>query len=266
MVFNISKINDTGTEMTNNFSYERIDSPEKLWSYYREMFETGYVLDYLAAQAFLRLSPEEQAVVAVQAVHTPGGANSFSTAYRALTADEVRQMDLKDLDDLWENRISIRGSLETVGTATDGSYGFESFYCMNWYQSHNDSGSPDTHSFKRLGMEMLGGGGYEAYQIYMSARSQSDLDALRQITGREDITWKDYKLGRFQQVADSLDRVAWFDTEAVIGQFQAAFQRDAQDGTRSQAIAVKRTLYGMVKRATGDFTDGGIYQSAGENP
>lgn len=32
LVFNISKINDWGIEMTNNFSYERINSPEKLWS------------------------------------------------------------------------------------------------------------------------------------------------------------------------------------------------------------------------------------------
>ena len=261
MVFNISKINDVGTEMTNNFSYERIDSPEKLWSYYREMFETGYVLDYLAAQAFLRLSPEEQAAVAVQAVHTPGGNNSFTTIYRALTPEEVRQMDLRDLDDLWEHRVSIRGALETVGTATDGSYGFESFYCMNWYQPHNDTGSPDTHSFKRLGMEMLGVGGFEAYQIYMSARSESDLDALRQITGKDNITWKDYKLDRFQTVAANLGRIPWFDAETVIEQFQAAFEKDARNGTRSEGMAVKRMLYGMVKRATGDFTDGGIYQS-----
>lgn len=261
MVFNISRSLDIGTEMPNNFSYERINSPEKLWSYYREMFETGYVLDYLAAQAFLRLEPEEQAAVAVQAVHTPGGTNSFSTTYRALTAEELRQMDLKDLDDLWENRISIRGSLETVGTATEGSYGFESFYCMNWYQSHNDGGSPDTHSFKRLGMEMLGVGGYEAYQIYMSARSENDLDALRQITGREDITWRYYKVGRFRQVAANLDRIPWFDAETVIRQFQAAFERDAQNGTRSEGIAVKRMLYGIVKRATGDFAEGGIYRN-----
>ena len=260
LVFNISKINDWGIEMTNNFSYERINSPEKLWSYYREMFETGYVLDYLAAQAFLRLAPEEQAAVAVQAVHTPAGNRSLRTEYRSLTAEELRAMDLKDLEDLWTNRLSIRGGTETVGTATDGSYGFESFYCMNWYQSHNDSGSPDTHAFKRLGMEMLGLGGYEAYQIYMSARSHTDLDALRQITGENAMTWEAYKLGRFQTVRDNLHRVPYFDGEKVIQQFQEAFERDAQQGTRSEGMAVKRALYGIVKRATGDFQHGGIYE------
>ena len=266
MVFNISKINDLGVEMTNNFSYERIDSPEKIQSYYHEMFETGYVLDYLAAQAFLQLTPQQQAAVAVQAIHTPGGTNSFTTQYQDLTEEEIIQMDLKDVDDLWENRISIRnlkkGSTERISTATDGSYGFESFYNMNWYQSHNDSGSPDTHSFKRLGMEMLGVGGYEkGYRIYMSALSANDLDALRQITGREDITWKEYKIERFRQVENNLKNIPYFSAETVIAQFKAAFEADAQKGTRSESIAVKRMLYGIVKRATGDFSHGGIYQS-----
>lgn len=266
MVFNISKINDLGVEMTNNFSYERIDSPEKIQSYYHEMFETGYVLDYLAAQAFLQLTPQQQAAVAVQAVHTPGGTNSFTTQYQDLTEEEIIQMDLKDVDDLWENRISIRnlkkGSNERISTATDGSYGFESFYNMNWYQSHNDSGSPDTHSFKRLGMEMLGVGGYEkGYRIYMSALSANDLDALRQITGREDITWKEYKMERFRRVEDNLGNIPYFSAETVVAQFKAAFEADAQKGTRSESIAVKRMLYGIVKRATGDFSHGGIYQS-----
>ena len=266
MVFNISKINDMGIEMTNNFSYERIDSAEKIKSYYSEMFETGYVLDYLAAKAFLRLTAEQQAAVAVQATHTPGGHASFRTVYSDVSVEELKQMQLRDVEDLWENRLSIRnltkGSTETVNTATDGSYGFESFYNMNWYQSHNDNGSPDTHAFKRLGMEMLGVGGYEGgYRIYMSALSENDLDALRKITGNPNITWKEYKLSRFETVEDHLDQIPYFDTETVIEQFQEAFERDAQNGTRKESIAVKRMLYGIVKRATGDFIDGGIYKS-----
>lgn len=266
MVFNISKINDIGVEMTNNFSYERIDSAGKIKSYYSEMFETGYVLDYLAAQAFLRLTTEQQAKVAVQATHIAGGTASLSTVYSDLSVEELEQMNLQNIEDLWENKISIRnikkGSLEKVNTATDGSYGFESFYNMNWYQSHNDNGSPDTHSFKRLGMEMLGVGGYEGgYMIYMSALSENDLDALRKITGDSDITWKKYKLDRFDIVKKNLDRIPYFDAETVIEQFQTAFEKDAKNGTRSESIAVKRMLYGIVKRATGDFSDGGIYES-----
>lgn len=261
MVFNISKICDIGTEMTNNFSYERIDTAEKVKSYYEAMFETGYVLDYLAAQAFLELEPEQQAAVAVQAVHTPGGTDSFSTEYKRLAKEDFERMNLENMDDLWENRIGIRNP-ETVPTATSGSYGFESFYWMNWYQSHNDSGSPDTHAFKRLGQEMLGIGGYEdGYMVYMSALSENDLDALRKITGIDTITWKEYKMKRYEAVAQKLDQIPYFDSHEVIRMFQEAFVADSQSGKLSQSIDLKRTLYGIVKRATGDFSDGGIYQS-----
>ena len=264
MVFNISKINDYSVEMTNNFSYESISTKEKLKNYYAEMFETGYVLDYLAAKAFLMLDSEQQAAVAVQASHTLGGNSSFSTEYKDISRQDIENMNLNDINDLWKNKISIRnikkGSTEKVPTATDGSYGFESFYNMNWYQPHNDSGSPDTHSFKRLGMEMLGVGGYEGgYMIYMSALSSSDLDALRQITGDDNITWEEYKYRRFKNVEDNLGNIKYFDVQTVINQFKTAFEKDAQNGTRSESIAVKRLWYGIIKRATGDFTSGGIY-------
>lgn len=265
MVFNISKVNEIGTEMTNNFSYERIDSAEKIHSFYREMFHTGYALDYLAAQAFFQLTPEQQAAVAVQAEHTAGGNASMSTVYKKLTADEFRSMNLNSMEDLWDNRISIRNAAsypEKTGTATEGSYGFESFYTMNWYQSHNDSGSPDTHSFKRLGQEMLGVAGYEnGYMVYMSALSSSDLDALRKITGNPDITWKEYKLGRYRETERQLDQIPYFDRDAVIAQFRAAFEADAVNGNANQSFETKRMLYGIVKRVTGDFSEGGIYQS-----
>ena len=58
----------------------------------------------------------EQAAVAVQAVHTPGGTNSCSTTYRALTAEELRQMDLKDLDDA---NIGLKGSPTKIAKASD---------------------------------------------------------------------------------------------------------------------------------------------------
>ena len=265
MVFNIAKDMDIGTEMPNNFSYERINSAQKVHSYYKKMFDTGYVLDYLAAQAFFELTPQQQAAVAVQAEHTAGGNASMTTTYKKLTAEEIDAMDLDSMEDLWDNRISVRNAAsypEKTGTATDGSYGFESFYTMNWYQSHNDNGSPDTHSFKRLGQEMLGLAGYEkGYQVYMSALSENDLDALRKITGDPDITWRDYKLNRYREVEQKLDQIPYFDKDTVIAQFKAAFEADTVNGNTNQSFETKRMIYGMVKRVTGDFSNGGIYES-----
>lgn len=174
-------------------------------------------------------------------------------------------MDLRSMEALWDNRISIRTGAsypEKVGTATDGSYGFESFYTMNWYQSHNDQGSPDTHSFKRLGQEMLGLAGYEkGYMVYMSALSENDLDALRKITGDPGITWESYKLGRYREAAQRVDEIPYFDKDEIIARFRAAFEEDAANGNTERSTDLKRTLYGIVKRVTGDFSQGGIYQS-----
>lgn len=264
MVFNISRIDDITVETSSNFSYERIDSKEEIHSYYREMFETGYVLDYLAAQAFLQLTPRQQAAVAVQATHAEGQRNSISTVYARVSEAQIEAMELNDVGDLWDNKLSVRSGEvpQSIPTAYSGSYGYESFYMMNWYQSHNDNGSPDTHSFKRLGYEMLGVGGYEnGYAIYMSGRATSDLDALRQITGDKDITWREYKMNRYSQVAEKLDQIPYFDAETVIAQFKAAFEADASNGNANQSVETKRMLYGLVKRVTGDFTEGTIYDS-----
>lgn len=91
-------------------------------------------------------------------VYEYAGSDSSTNITRE-NGEHVKETDSVYDRNLWENRISIRNAgfyPEKIGTATEGSYGFESFYTMNWYQSHNDNGSPDTHSFKRLGQEMLG--------------------------------------------------------------------------------------------------------------
>ena len=58
-----------------------------------------------------------------------------------------------------------------------------------------------------------------------------------------------------------LGQIPYFEAETVIEQFKAAFEEDAGNGGTSQSIETKRMLYGMIKRVTGDFTDGGIYKS-----
>lgn len=255
MVFNISRICDPASDVTNNLSYQRIETADQVWDYYTKMFDTSYVIDYLAGQAFLQLTPEEQARVAIQASEVQQG-NSIRSVYTRLTADDFRAMDLKTMDDLWDHRIALKTPGERASGS--GAYGYESFYDINWYQPHFDGGTPDSSSFKRLGQEMLGVGGYEnGYVTYISAKSPNDLQALRTITGNPDITWRAYKLGRYAEVAAKLDQIPYFDADQVIEQFKQAFRQD--NDKRNQSIALQRTLYGVIKRATGDFVTGSVY-------
>lgn len=260
MVFNMISDLDITRGWTNNFSYKRIDTEDEIHDYYKDMFETGYVLEYLSGQAFLQLEPEQQAAVASQVNFNSSG-TSLATAHSKLSAEEFEKMDLKDMEDLWDNRIVIKDGTGQP-SASSGAYGYESFYDSNWYLIHNDKGSPTAHGFKRLGQEMLGVAGYmDGYVTYMSGKSSNDLDALRKITGDPNITWKSYKMDRYKTVEENLDKIPYFDSDEVIEQFKEAFIKDAQINKRTNVNNVKSVLYGIIKRATNDFTDGTVYEA-----
>ncbi len=248
-----------------NLTLGRITGSDNIYSYYKEMFETYYVLDYLVGQAFLELTPEQQAKVAVQAtydVETDYDKGASKTTYKQISAEEFEKMNLKNMEDLWNNGIALRG---TGSIGDGGAYGGDGHYSVYWYQPHNNEGRPDSYSFKRLGFEMLGVGGYsDGYVIYRSRKSDNDLDALRKITGDENITWKEYKLNRYSFVENNLDKIPYFDKQEVINAYKAALEKDAKAGNRSNANSLRRVLYGMIKRATKDFSTGTIYSSGEE--
>ncbi|WP_349393525.1 ZmpA/ZmpB/ZmpC family metallo-endopeptidase, partial [Clostridium perfringens] len=52
--------------ITTNLTQDRINSLQEINSYYKGMFEAIDLLDYVEAKAFLQLTPQEQAQVAVQ--------------------------------------------------------------------------------------------------------------------------------------------------------------------------------------------------------
>lgn len=262
LVFNIRGDFSVTADTSSNLKLETIKGTENIYTYYKEMFETYYVLDYLTGQAFLQLTPEEQAKVAVKVTYDNGvdyEVGGSKTRYIQLTADDFRNMKLQTIEDLWDNAIALRG---TGSIGDGGAYGGDTHYSIYWYQPHNNNGRPDSYTFKRLGFEMLGVAGYsDGYVTYRSLKSSNDLDALRKITKNDTITWKQYKMGRYETVEQNLSNIPYFNAEEVIEAYKQALQKDAQNGNRNNTNALRRTLYGTVKRATKDFTTGGIYSS-----
>ncbi len=265
VVFNIREDLSVTADDSNNLKLNSINGSDKIYHYYKEMFETYYVLDYLTGQAFLQLTPEEQAKVAVQVTYQAqtnyedGGAG---VTYKRITAEEFKNMKLNDMEGLWDNGIALRGTGTIPGS---GSYGGDTHYSIYWYQPHNNNGRPDSYTFKRLGFEMLGIGGYsDGYVTYRSTKSSNDLDALRKITKNDTITWKQYKMNRYETVKQNLKNIPYFNTQDVIEAYKQALQQDAQNGNLNKVNALRRTLYGTVKRATKDFSTGGIYASGTE--
>lgn len=265
MVFNIREDFSVTADTSSNLKLATITGTDNIYHYYKEMFETYYVLDYLTGQAFLQLTPEEQAKVAVKVTYDNSDdyeVGGSKTTYIQLTAEDFRNMNLKTMEDLWDNAIALRG---TGSVGDGGAYGGDTHYSIYWYQPHNNNGRPDSYSFKRLGFEMLGVAGYsDGYVTYRSLKSSNDLDALRKITQNDSITWKQYKMDRYKAVEQNLSNIPYFNTQEVIEAYKQALQKDAQNGNRNNTNALRRTLYGTVKRATQDFTTGGIYSSRTE--
>ncbi|MCI9016461.1 MAG: hypothetical protein HFJ53_04800, partial [Clostridia bacterium] len=119
--------------VTTNLKPERINSVEKIGSYYKEMFETIDFLDYIEAKAFLRLSPEEQSKVALQVFYpaeeeegydgNPTATTYVNTGWRYPTVEQIEKMNLTTVEDLYDNRIMIRpgttnGQIEWGGRRT----------------------------------------------------------------------------------------------------------------------------------------------------
>ncbi len=257
-IFNLIRNFGLETTYATNLTPERINTEEKIDSYYREMYETKYVLEYLAGQAFLKLSPEEQAKVAVQMQHNTSGAN-YSTQYARLTADDFKKMNLKTMEDLWDNQLAIRATGSSPHT-WNGRYGYDNFFYLHFYIPNNPNGAPDVDTFKNTGFEMLGYAGYDkGFITYMSGRSANDLIALQKITNDNTMTWKKYKLSRYENVEANLKNIKYYDLEELLALYERALKQDAQNGNLNTSIAVTKLYYGIVKRATNDFVTGGVY-------
>ena len=264
-------------DITQNFSYKRIDTDAKLKDYYQKMFEANDFLDYIEAKAFLRLTPDQQAAVAVQAYYPnlegkskeEQEAGDSVVGYRFLSAEQIKNMHLTKIDDLYDNHIMLRPGLREPAVYSPGA-ATDSLYNIHWYQPHADNDRPDGPNFKWLAWEMAGIGGY--YDGYMAYFSQSyigaktnnpglkttDLIALRYITQNKDMTFRKYKLGKYEEMAKHIDDPSdYLDAQAIEEAYYNALVKDSSDSKRSlgNSKAVKKQYYMSVKRETNDFRE-----------
>nr|WP_288555465.1 ZmpA/ZmpB/ZmpC family metallo-endopeptidase-related protein [uncultured Mediterraneibacter sp.] len=242
--------------VTTNLTPERINTVEKLNSYYKGMFEAVDLMDYAEAEAFLKLTPAEQAAVAVQAQY-PNSNNLATVRFKKLEESDFEKMNLQTVDDLWDNRIMIRpGVKDELTKAGDGEYGSEGMYIRRWYQPYNDSGRTYSWGFTYTTWPMLGEGGYEnGYLTWYTGKSQNDLDAIRKITKDSTMTWEKYKKNRYKKMADSLDTNGYLDKDSLIESYVTALKLDAanQDRNVTASTNVRRANYHYLKRVTNDF-------------
>lgn len=244
--------------ITTNLTPDRINSVEKIDSYYKGMFEAIDFLDYVEAKAFLQLTPEEQAKVAVQ-IQYPNSNDPSAVKWKEITAQEIKAMNLKTVEDLWDNQIAIRPGVEGEWTQDGGgAYGSEGMYIRRWYQPYNDNGRTHSWGFKYTTWQMLGIGGYEnGYLTWFTGKSKTDLDAIKKITNDDTMTWKQFKQQRYELMENSLDTIPYIDVDKLVQDYVDALKVDASNEDRNVTVStnVRRINYHYLKRVTNDFRE-----------
>ena len=242
IIMNLSFHYNPGESIASNLVPDRIKGPQKVQDFYRKLFETLYIMDYLEAKAFLTLTPAEQAALAVQASYPNEDQYPDEkdirlrykyTLYQSLNEEAFKTMGLKSLENLYDNHLVIYPGI-IYSTIGDNRYGGENILKARWYQPHNDYGRPDSYSLKWFAYEMLGLKGYdEGYIEYYSNihanadGTKNDLMALRRILGDETATFKSYKLGRFEEVAKNIQYVQYIDINETYNKILNALKTDA---------------------------------------
>lgn len=234
--------------MTTNLTKERINTLANIESYYKGMYDTFAFLDYIEAMAFLQLTPEEQCRIA-QVIN--------NQTYSWKTADDFRKMNLKTIEDIWDNHLVIvRGNK----AYTTGSF---------WYIVENtaSTGAANKSFFVLNAYQLLADFGYNGYIAYASGQynGKSDGEILKIIANDENITWKSYQLGRYKKVEEKIKTFDKIDVSKAINKTLEAMKLDVEYNKpidiNSNASTYREALYGYLKRVTNDFRTS-IYDEA----
>ena len=267
-------------QVLSNLTPERINSQEKFKSYYKEVFDVIYTLDYLQGLAYLQLTPEQQARVTAQ--HRYGfrnnhqSWNSANSTWTTLSASALENMNLQTLDDLWDNQLTIRpghrfdlGGVNQVGINNPGAYQIDRVSYSSWYVPYVDGGTPNAQIFRRNGFELGGMFGYSDGLIrYLSAQTQTgDLQFYRTILNKPDFTFETYRKGKNTEIQQKIAEQAkqgnaYFDAEALIEYFRQNlinYGNDINSGVNNGNVTLqnirdsRENVFRYLQRITNEF-------------
>ncbi|MGN0305970.1 MAG: ZmpA/ZmpB/ZmpC family metallo-endopeptidase-related protein [Lachnospiraceae bacterium] len=292
--YNMNFMKEYGRDSSimSNLTPERISDPEGFKSFYKEVFETIYTLDYLQGMAYLQLTPEQQARITLQHSYAEKTGtwtyvtttnNSMVSTWNRVSDTQLEQMKLKTLDDLWDNQLTIRPghrydlvSSNLVGSNDLGAYNLDRVSFASWYVPYFNEGSPNAQTFRRNGFELGGLFGYsDGLVAYLSGETKvGDLAHYQSLFG-SDFTFEKYRKEKNKEIgeklqAQKLEPNPLFDEDALIEYFKQAMinpgyemNQVSSKGTSLQNIRdARENVYRYLQRITDDFSSP-IYDTGG---
>ena len=246
--FNLIKNYNSNEKIITNYTPNRIKTISDLEDFYKKLFLVVDLLDYIEANAFLTLTPLEQSSIAVQINYS----NDNSIKYTKLTEEQIKNMNLKTVNDLIENRIILKSNLEDEYNIFDS----------HWYQAYNINGMIQDDISNYFAYEMLGYKGYKSGFInwYNIKSGKNDVQVLKEITGYD--SFDEYKISKYDEI-DSL----WKDIrtnisngtnylinpDKVYDEFIYALRSDASNNNLINSVKLKENIYYSIKKNSNDF-------------
>lgn len=224
---------------TTNITKDRINTREKIGTYYKGMYDTFALLDYIEAQAFLQLTPEEQSRIA-QVLE--------GTSYVWKTANDFKAMNLRTMQDILDHNLLIirggkaytTGSLWTIYENPNVGAAPKGFFVLNAYQ-------------------FLADYGYDGYVAYASNRygTYTDKQIIEMLSDGRYHSFKEYQKGRYENVKNHLSAFRHLNVQDTIKNTYEAMKLDVAQNMpvdlNSYASTYREGLYGYLKRITNDF-------------
>ncbi len=247
--FNLIKDYNESNKLNSNLKLSRIKNLDQLEDYYNKLFLTIDLLDYIEANVFLTLSPQEQASIAVQINYLE---DSNKVKYTKLTEEEIKNMNLKTVNDLIENRIILKSNIN------DNYNIFDS----HWYQAYKSNGMIEDSISNYFAYEMLGYKGYNDGFInwYNIKSGNNDVDVLKKITGYE--SFNEYKLSRYEVVDNLWKEIREnikngsnyiIDPDKIYDEFERALKIDSSNKNLINSVNLKKNISYNIKKNSNDF-------------
>ena len=139
-------------------------------------------------------------------------------------------MNLKTLDDLWNNQLTIRPghryelrSVNDVGVNNLGAYQIDRVCFASWYVPYVNNGTPNAQTFRRNGYELAGMYGYSDGLVeYLSGKTRTgDLEYFKKKTENPDFSFESYRKSKNTEIQEKIAKQKlqgnpYFDEEALI--------------------------------------------------
>ncbi|MDO4909354.1 MAG: ZmpA/ZmpB/ZmpC family metallo-endopeptidase [Corynebacterium sp.] len=267
-----------GNDAMSAYTPDRLSSDADYKSYYRGLFDTLNLLNYVQGEAFLKLTWEEQQKLGSQAAETNKAgviapANSTDPLARISTkwthldvtyANSTEQLKLTSLEDLWDNKIVVNPNFtKTATTSFSGSsYSSVPGVAATWYLPHNDYGISDGVTNKYYAFMMAGEAGWQGTKNVLTGK-MTDLAMLRACTQNDTIDWKSYIVDGYKN-AGAKARAEGKDVDGMIDAMYKAMVADAKQAklysennakewNYTKTTRQRLDFFNQIKRETNDF-------------